>query len=240
MKLGIEVECWVVDEAGRLCDAQDLTSAHDRIEPEFVGPLVEVKTGPHRNEAGLRADLQETFTAAIEAAERRGKRLVPLGTPLTDATAPAKGDRGATMEDVYGDGIVSAKNCAGTHVHVEKGNVRRQLNLLTALDPALALLASSPYYLGEREQTSSRAAAYRYGCGEAFEEYCGLWEYADSVADWERRVDDAYDAFVGLAAEALTPVTEAVIAHRSGTFMSPSARPDARCTTVHGSTAARF
>jgi hypothetical protein len=79
--------------------------------------------------------------------------------------------------------------------------VTRQLNLLTALDPALALVSSSPYYLGERRQDSSRAAAYRTECGTAFRQYCDLWSYADGVDEWQARVDRAYEHFLRLAGE---------------------------------------
>lgn len=203
MKLGIEVEFWVVDERGRLTDADGLVDAHEHLYPEFVGPLVEVQTTPHESETALRRELQQTLETALEHAERAGKRLVPLGTPLTTAAPPATGERGEVFERIYGDGIESAKNCAGTHVHFEKESdaVTRQLNVLTALDPAIALVSSSPYYLGERGAASSRAAAYRGECGAAFERYCDLWPYADSVPEWEGRVETAYERYRDLAAE---------------------------------------
>ena len=205
MRTGIEVEFWVVDEQGRLCDGRELADAHDRIDPEFVGPLVEVRTGPHEREYALRRDLRRTLRAGLRAADDAGKRLVPLGTPLTAARPPAITERGRLFEAIYGDGVESAKNCAGTHIHVEKGDVLRQLTLLTALDPALALLSSSPYYLGEREVDSSRAHAYRERCGTDFERYCGLWSYPESVAEWEGRVEEAFERFVSLAGERGVP-----------------------------------
>ncbi len=205
MNTGIEVEFWVVDERGRLCDGRDIADAHERIDPEFVGPMVEVRTDPHESGAALRRDLQATLRAAIRAADRAGKRLVPLGTPLTRAAPPATTERGRLFETVYGDGIESAKNCAGTHVHVQQGDVRRQLTLLTALDPALALLSSSPYYLGRRELHCSRADAYRRGCGPDFEAFCGLWPYPKSVSEWEGRVEAAFERFVDLAVERGVP-----------------------------------
>lgn len=202
MRTGIEIECWVIDEQGRLCDQDGLADVHERVEPEFVGPLLEVKTAPHERERALRHDLQEALETVIEAAEASGKRLVPLGTPLTACDAPATGERGRLFETIYGDGVRSSKNCAGTHVHFEKGDVARQLNLLTALDPALALLSSSPYYLGERGAASSRAAAYRTACGREFRQFCDLMPYTASVAEWEERVEDRFEAFRSLAAEA--------------------------------------
>lgn len=196
---GVEMELWVVDERGALCDGHHLAEAHERVDPEFVDPLLEVRTEPHDSERDLRRDLRETLEAVLDAAGEDGKHLVPLGTPLTACEAPADSARGRLFEEIYGDGVVSAKNCAGTHVHFEQDDVLDQLNLLTALDPALALVSSSPYYLGGRGADSSRAAAYRRNCGADFHRFCELWPYADSLDEWDGRVADAYDAFLDLA-----------------------------------------
>jgi len=198
---GIELELWVVDEDGCLCDGRQLADAHERIEPEFVGPLLEVWTDPQPDEAALRRDLEDVLGTAVRAAKADGKRLVPLGTPLTEVDAPAVGERGELFERIYGDGVRAAKNCAGTHVHFERAQTCRQLNLLTALDPALALLSSSPYYCGERTRRSARAHAYRRDCGTAFAPYCDLWSYVDTVPEWEARVDRAFESFRSVAAE---------------------------------------
>ncbi len=201
IKTGIELELWVINQLGKLCDGQEITNAHERIEPEFIDPLVEIQTEPHDTELGLRRDLQEVLGTAIQAADAEGKQLVPLGTPLTDSEAPANCERGRLFETIYGGGIKSAKNCAGTHMHFEKDNVLGQLNLLTALDPALTLVSSSPYYCGERNEDSSRARAYRKKCGPEFRGYCDLWDYADSLEEWEERVDHMFEAFKQLARE---------------------------------------
>ena len=200
-RVGVELELWVIDEFGRLCSGTDITDAHRRIEPEFIDPLIEVKTEPHTGEGDLRRDLQSTLRTGIRAAEAAGKRLVPLGTPLTGSDAAANCERGRVFETVYGDGVQSAKNCAGTHIHFEQGDVVDQLNLLTALDPALALVSSSPYYIGTRGASSSRALAYRTGCGDEFRCYTDLWNYADSLAEWRDRVDEKYDLFKLQAAD---------------------------------------
>lgn len=201
VKTGVELELWVVDGDGRLCDSEAVTDAHERIQPEFVDPLVEVRTEPHDQESALRGDLETTLRAGVRAAEGAGKHLVPLGTPLTASDVPANCERGRLFEAIYGEGIRSAKNCAGTHVHFEKANVVDQLNVLTAADPALALVSSSPYYRGEGGQYSSRAMAYRTRCGEQFRMFCDLWPYVDSLQEWEDRVDRAYEQFEVLAAE---------------------------------------
>lgn len=198
---GIELELWVVDQYGGLCDGRHVADAHERIKPEFIPPLLEVQTEPRASEPALRRDLQEVLRAAIRKAEIRDQHLVPLGTPLTEATADAGTERGRLYERIYGDGVRSAKNCAGTHVHFEKDAPLDQLNLLTALDPALALASTSPYYCGEGVRSSARADAYRRKCGADFHEFCELWPYADSVEEWRQRVDDAFESFKALAAD---------------------------------------
>ncbi|WP_123623676.1 glutamate-cysteine ligase family protein [Halorubrum sp. CSM-61] len=201
LSVGIELELWVVDETGRLCDGTDIARAHRRIEPEFIDPLIEVKTEPHTSERSLRRELQSTLQTAILAAEGEGKRLVPLGTPLTTSDAPANCERGRAFEAIYGSNVESSKNCAGTHVHFEQVDVVDQINLLTALDPALALVSSSSYYDGTHGANSSRALAYRTDCGEEFRCFTDLCHYADSLSEWRDRVDRKYDRFKRLAAE---------------------------------------
>lgn len=200
MKLGIEMEFWTVDEQGKLADGRALPEEHEQIAPEFIAPLVEVRTSPHETEDSLRRELQSVLQTALTAARSEGLHLVPLGTPLTSAAPDATCDRGRLFEDIYGGQITSAKNCAGTHVHFEKTEPVRQLNLLTALDPALALVNSSPYYLGERRQQSSRAHAYRQQSNDEFARYCGLWSYTDSVSEWNDRVETAFELFKDVAA----------------------------------------
>jgi len=219
---GVELELWVVDNAGRLCDGTAITAAHERIEPEFIDPLIELQTNAHTDQGELRRDLQSTLLTAIQAAEAEGKHLVPLGTPLTASEAEANCERGRAFETIYGSGIQSAKNCAGTHIHFEKDNVVDQLNLLTALDPALALVSSSPYYAGESVATSSRALAYRTECGSDFQCYTELWEYTDSLAEWRERVDERFDRFKRLAAErGVTPETVERLFTPENTVLNP-------------------
>jgi hypothetical protein len=202
---GIELELWVIDQNGSLCDGRHIADEHERIKPEFVGPLLEVQTEPHDSEAALRCDLQETLRTAIRTARTNEQRLTPLGTPLTESDEACHDERGKLFEQIYGDGVRSAKNCAGTHIHFETGEPVRQLNLLTAVDPALALTSSSPYYCGEGGRSSSRAHAYRRECGSEFAQFCDLRSYTDSVEEWQGRVDDAYEAFKSIAAERGVP-----------------------------------
>ncbi|KKF39522.1 glutamate--cysteine ligase [Halorubrum saccharovorum] len=201
LSVGIELELWVVDETGRLCDGTEITQAHQRIEPEFIDPLIEVKTEPHTSERSLRRELQSILQTAILAAEGASKRLVPLGTPLTTSDAAPNCERGRVFETIYGSGVESAKNCAGAHIHFGQDEIVDQLNLLTALDPALALVSSSSYYAGTHGANSSRALAYRTDCGDDFRCYMDLCEYEDSLADWRDRVDEKYRLFKRLAAD---------------------------------------
>ncbi len=199
MKIGVESEYWVVDETGALCDGRELLDVHECVEPEFVASLIEIKTPPVGNESELREVLHSTLRTVLAAADAQGKRLVPLGTPLADSSSPIVSERGRLLERIYGAGIKPATQCAGTHIHFDAGNVPRQVNLLTALDPALALVSSSPCYAGGKAMHAARPHAYRSLCGEEFVQFRDLWEYTTDVTEWDNRLDAAYEAFRTLA-----------------------------------------
>jgi gamma-glutamyl:cysteine ligase YbdK (ATP-grasp superfamily) len=199
MKIGVETEYWVVDETGALRDGRELVTAHECVEPEFVAAMIEVKTPPVASEFELRRTLQSTLRTVLAAADAEGLRLVPLGTPLADSSSPVVSERGRLLERIYGDGLKPATQCAGTHVHFDAGNVTRQVNLLTALDPALALVSSSPYYAGEGLMSASRPHAYRSLCGEEFVRFRDLWEYTTGVEAWNDRLAASYEAFRAIA-----------------------------------------
>lgn len=201
MQLGLEAEYWVVDGEGRLTDGRSLLDAHERAEGEFVAPMIEIATPPVSGVEALEREFLEALRAVLDAAEREEMHLVPLGTPITADSLPAVTDRGRFLERLYGPGLDAAKRCAGTHVHFEKRNVVEQVNLLTALDPALALVSSSPYYEGERLAHCSRAYAYRRRTGSAFSRYRDVWEYMESLGEWNARLDDAYGELRVLAHE---------------------------------------
>ena len=222
MTIGLEMEFWVVDESGWLCDGHDLTSVHDDAIPEFVESLVEVRTPPEDTVAGIADRLRDVLERLLEEAAETDRRLVPLGTPLSENPSAIPSERGKILERIYGDGLEVAKNCAGTHVHFEKGNVARQLNLLTALDPALALTCSSPYYRGERLASSSRAYAYRYKAGYNFGKFRALWEYTDDVDEWEGRLQQLYDELRAMALNrGVTPEQFGELFDRENVVMTP-------------------
>ncbi|MFC4551819.1 MULTISPECIES: glutamate-cysteine ligase family protein [Halorussus] len=193
MKMGLEVEYWVVDETGALCAAAELVDAHERVVQEFVAPLLEVQTPPAERTSAIESSLRETLGAVLDVAEENGKHLVPLGTPLAAETVPIVTERGRVLERIFGERLEPAKNCAGTHVHFDRGDVVRQLNLLTALDPAL--VSSSPYYRGRRVANDARTHVYRNRADYELDHHRDLWEYATSVADWEARVRARYEEF---------------------------------------------
>ncbi len=199
--VGMEIEYWVVNAAGELCAGEEIVASHDRISHEFVAPMIEFETPPSDDLDRVKRDLKEVLETALDAAHRKNKRLVPLGTPLVTETMPAISERGELLEQLYGEGLEYAKHCAGTHVHFDKRAVTDQLNLLTALDPMLAMVASSPYYDGQRLAHSSRAYVYRYETGKEFSRYRDLWAYADSMNEWNARLDAAYEELRALSGE---------------------------------------
>lgn len=148
--------------------------------------------------------------------------MAGVGTPLTASQEEANCERGRLFETIYAEEVRSAKNCAGTHSHFQKGCAIDQLNHLTALDPSLALVNSSPYYRGENGDSSSRARAYRTKCGRDFRPFCDLWPYAESLTDWTDRVERVHERFVALAAErGISPDTVAANFEPEDTVLNP-------------------
>ncbi|TKX79985.1 glutamate--cysteine ligase [Halorubrum sp. SD626R] len=205
MRRSVEVEYWVIDESGRLTDPGGLVDASPGAEREFVEPLLEVKTTPCESTAELREELFGQLGRVLERADELGKGLVPLATPLRDGDIADLGSERARIQDrVVGDRFEYVRHCAGTHVHVEQlpGREIDQLNALTALDPSLALVNSSPYFGHEPLGAGARSLLYRWMAYDRLPRQGELWPYADDTEEWARRLERRYESFV----------TEAVVA----------------------------
>ncbi|RQH00861.1 glutamate-cysteine ligase family protein [Natrarchaeobius oligotrophus] len=198
MKTSLEVEYWVVDDDGDLVAPDSLLDEFEWTDPEFVEPMLEIKTSPCPSLAELREEFLGRVGAAVAAARDRDKRLVPLSTPLFAAPSeiPYRDKRGTDLQRrIVGPTFDDARVCAGTHVHFEQSNPVDQLNALTAFDPAFALVNSSSHYRGERILACARPYLYRRSCYGSCPDQGQLWPYVDSVAEWEDRLESAYDGF---------------------------------------------
>ncbi|MFC6825951.1 glutamate-cysteine ligase family protein [Halopelagius fulvigenes] len=203
MQKSIEVEYWVVDRDGALTTPDELTEISENVEEEFVPPLFELKTPPCETYADLRSTFVDQLDRVLRRADELDKLLVPFGTPINGEEIERwPSERSRIQKRVLGTNFDYAKYCAGTHLHFEKRNVVDQLNVLAGLDPALALLNSSPYFRGERVANGARAYLYRKRCYENFPKHGQLWEYVDTVAEWERRLDRRLAEFTEAAVEA--------------------------------------
>ncbi|WP_226040044.1 glutamate--cysteine ligase [Natrinema sp. DC36] len=198
MNTSLEVEYWVVDDDGDLVSPDTLLDVSPQVDPEFVEPMLEIKTTPCGSMAELREELVGRISRVVDAARDRNKRLVPLATPLNTAPAdvPYRDKEETDLQRrIVGPAFDDARVCAGTHIHFEQSNVTDQLNALTAIDPAFALVTSSAHYRGERLLECARPFLYRRSCYDSCPEQGQLQSYVDSVAEWEQRLEDAYDSF---------------------------------------------
>ncbi|QFU81950.1 glutamate-cysteine ligase family protein [Natronorubrum aibiense] len=198
MNTSLEVEYWVIDDAGDLVAPGPLLDASAQFDPEFVEPMLEIKTTPCSSMVELREEFLDHIGSAVDAARDQGKRLVPLATPLhaSPAEIPYREKESTDVQRrIVGRSFDDARVCAGTHIHFERSNVVDQLNTLTALDPAFALVTSSSHYRGERILECARPFLYRRSCYEHCPEQGQLWPYVDSVDEWERRLEAAYEGF---------------------------------------------
>ncbi|MCU4971558.1 glutamate-cysteine ligase family protein [Halobacteria archaeon AArc-m2/3/4] len=202
MQKSIEVEYWVIDRDGELTEPGALAELSDNTEREFVECLFELKTPPCETMSELERTFVGQLSETLERARELGKGLVPLGTPVNGGRIEQlAGERADIQTAVVGESFSYAKYCAGTHVHFEQGNVVDQLNALIALDPALALCNSSPYFQGERIADGARAYLYRKKSYEEYPKHGQLWAYADTVAQWNRRLDRRFEEFRAAAAD---------------------------------------
>jgi gamma-glutamyl:cysteine ligase YbdK (ATP-grasp superfamily) len=205
VRRSVEVEYWVVDNEGRLTAPGELVEAAAGVEREFVEPLVEIKTTPCATTAALREELHERLRAVLRRGAEQGKRLVPLATPLHATEIADHDDMRIRIQDrVVGEDFDHVRHCAGTHIHVEQqpGQVVDQLNTFIALDPALALVNSSPYYRGERVAAGARSELYRRRAYADIPHQGQLWSYVDTPAAWTRRLERRHEEFIAMALEA--------------------------------------
>lgn len=206
MKTSLEVEYWVIDEDGTLASPGTLADRSEYVEREFVEPLLEIKTTPCATHRELREELGGRLRETIDAARARGKQLVPLATPLeADPIEYLPSERTEIQRRVLGEAFEHSKRCAGTHVHFDREAPADQLNTLTALDPAFALLTSSPYCRGERVAACARPRSYRGRCYGGDPEFGQLWEYVGSEAEWTARTEECFARFKRLAIERGVP-----------------------------------
>lgn len=205
MKKGIELEYLTIDSEGELADADEITEELDFAAPEFAKCITEIKSNPCSDVDELRANLKEKVGKAIEKAEEKGLKLSPVGTALNhEEVELIESDRLQMMKKFNPEDIEIEKELArtGLHIHFEKRNVRDQLNILTALDPASGLLNSSPYHKGENLASSCRNWVYQYSWEPRFPESVQLWDYANSVYEWKDRMHQAFKDFKSGAMEA--------------------------------------
>lgn len=198
MNTSLEVEYWVVDTDGDLVPPDSLLDVSDQIDPEFVEPMLEIKTTPCRSMADLRAEFRDRIGRVVDAAREQDKRLVPLATPLyaSPDDIPYREKESTDLQRrIIGPAFDDARVCAGTHIHFEQSNVADQLNALTAIDPAFSLVTSAAHHRGERILECARPYLYRRSCYAACPEQGQLQPYVDSVAEWEQRLEDDYDSF---------------------------------------------
>jgi gamma-glutamyl:cysteine ligase YbdK (ATP-grasp superfamily) len=205
VRRSIEVEYWVIDEEGHLVEPSEDMVAGSGAEREFVEPILEIKTTPCETTEKLRVELFERVGEALERAATDDKRLVPLATPLNeDRIRELENDRTRIQNQVVGGDFSYVRHCAGTHIHVEQvpGHEADQVNALVALDPALALVNSSPYYQGRHLAAGARSKLYRWMAYDDVPHQGWLWPYIDDTDEWKRRLERRYDEFVIAAADA--------------------------------------
>ncbi len=202
LRRGIEVEYWVINRDGGLVDAAPLADGSDGVDREFIEPILELKTSPCESTGQTRDELCDRIEGVLDRAEAIDRRLVPLSTPVCqEEIRDVPSDRTRIQDRIIGDRFDYIRHCAGTHIHIEQvpGREIDQFNTLTALDPALALLNSSPYFEGKQLVAGARSELYRSMAYAEIPNQGDLWPYCTSLDDWERRLQTGYALFEATA-----------------------------------------
>ena len=205
IRRAIEVEYWVIDDEGRLVEPGALVEASAGVEREFVEPMLEIKTTPCESTTELRNELLDRIADVLRAADDLNKGLVPLATTVNaDQIQELPSERTQIQNCVIGEDFEYVRHCAGTHIHIEQqpGREIDQLNTLIALDPALALVNSSPYFQGQRIASGARSKLYRWTAYDNLPHQGRLWPYAEDIAEWTHRLEQRYEEFVTAAVSA--------------------------------------
>ena len=205
LRRSIEVEYWVVDDEGYLVEPTGLVDATAGAEREFVEPLLEIKTTPCETTAELRDELLGRLGRVLRRADELDRGLVPLATPVhTEEIADLPSERTEIQDIVVGEDFEYVRHCAGTHVHIEQlpGREVDQLNTLVALDPALALANSSPFFGGRHIAAGARSKLYRWLAYDDLDGQGRLWPYVDDAGEWDTRLERRYEKFRLAAIEA--------------------------------------
>jgi hypothetical protein len=194
----------VIDKRGRLVEPGELIDASEGVEREFVKPLIEIKTTPCETTQELSDELLRRLSRVLEKGEELGKRLVPLATPInSDGIEEIPGERTRIQNKVVGESFGYVRHCAGTHVHIEQqpGKEVDYINSIIAIDPALALVNSSPWLNGDRIAVGARSRAYRWMAYDGVAHQGRLWSYVDSLSEWRLRLERRYEEFVTAAVD---------------------------------------
>lgn len=211
MQLSLELEYWTIDNTGALAPAQPVLDRIDDLDAESAAPMLEVITDPCDSVTELRKEITTRLEEAITVAREENRRLVPLSTPLNaNSISISESPRTRIQQRILGEDFTNATYCAGTHLHVDQiaGAETDQLNLLTALDPAFALVSSSSHHQGRYVASCARSHIYRQSCYGDYPQLGQLWPYAEDVAEWEARISTTFDWFRRQAvAEGVDPAT---------------------------------
>ena len=195
VRRGIEIEYWVVDRDGRLVDPGPLLDGSEWIERECIEPILEIKTSPCDSTEQSQEELFGRIEGVLDRAKDTDRRLVPLATPICpEEIRDVPSDRTRIQNRSIGDSFEYIRHCAGTHIHVQQLPRREidQFNTLTALDPALALVNSSPYFEGKQLVSGARSELYRSMAYADMPHQGNLWPYCTSLNDWEQRLEKVY------------------------------------------------
>lgn len=208
---GLELEFHLIDSEGNVVNEAPTVLqsplASDSIKRESAQSMVEVVAKPGRNLQETYDRFRQSLSQLHKITDDMGLLLLPSTTVGSDAT-PISNDslrtRGQAKRAILGDGKRNLEHhICGTHLHVDKlpDQTYEQFITFQAMDPAFALMAASPFFLGQNTQKDYRVSVYRNLVFENFSLQGQLNDYPISEQDLLGTQQRSYEDWMRIARE---------------------------------------
>ncbi|MFC1753542.1 glutamate-cysteine ligase family protein [Thermoproteota archaeon] len=207
IKIGLELEFQILDQDGNVCNAAPTILSdpanNGNIVPEGSNSMIEVIAPPSDNLEEMASNFQTEVVNLVNIAEKYGFRLLPSSTIGKDAKPEETGLlRYASKKSVLGSARKNIEyHICGTHVHTDKlpdELLATQYKVKTAMDPAFALMASTPFHAGKNSLEDHRVHIYRNVVFDDFPLQGQLLPHVNNFDEVLERQQATYDHWISL------------------------------------------
>ncbi|MFO7710964.1 MAG: glutamate-cysteine ligase family protein [Candidatus Woesearchaeota archaeon] len=207
--IGLELEFHLAYEDGSLANEADLVLADSRagdyLIRESAKSMVEVIAPPSSDLSVVHQNFLKGLSALKEICDDYSLLPVPSSS-IGPESAPISNDpervRGMKKRIILGDELRDLEHhICGTHIHIDKLETAEEIHdqyvVMQAMDPAFALLSSTPFFLGQNTKKDYRVDIYRNQVFGEFPLQGQLLPYPVSYEDIVERQRESLRSWVG-------------------------------------------